>query len=150
MPHTPPAGQPQIAPSLVYDDPRAAIAWLQEAFGFEVRMMIEDGDGNLVHNELEFGAGLLYVAGPGFRPGAASPGEVGGKFTTSLYVYVDDVDVHCERARAAGAKVVEEPVSREYGERVYGCEDCGGHLWYFGQRFDQDAWDSATEEHGAS
>ena len=150
MPHTPPPGHPQFAPSLVYDDPRAAVEWLQEAFGFEVRMLVEDGDGNMVHNELELGSGLLYVAGPGFRPGAVSPASQSGKFTASLYVYVDDVDAHCEKARAAGAKIVEGPVTRDYGDRLYGCEDCGGHVWYFGQRVDQRAWDAASAEYGTS
>ena len=52
---------------------------------------------------------------------------------------MDDVDVHCQRARAAGAKIVEEPVTNDYGEeywadRTYRAEDLEGHQWWFMQR----------------
>ena len=32
-----------------------------------------------------------------------------------------------------------------YGERGYGAFDCEGHLWFFGQRVDDAAWDAATK-----
>ena len=35
--------------AVCYQDPRAALAWLEKAFGFEVSMLIEDADGNPVH-----------------------------------------------------------------------------------------------------
>jgi len=59
--------------------------------------------------------------------------------TQSLMVYVDDVDTHCARARAAGGKVVSEPALHDYGEaywadRSYGVLDAEGHLWWFTQR----------------
>jgi uncharacterized glyoxalase superfamily protein PhnB len=59
--------------------------------------------------------------------------------TQSLCVYVDDVDAHCERARAAGAKIIREPKTTDYGDkywtdRSYGAVDPEGHLWWFMQR----------------
>jgi uncharacterized glyoxalase superfamily protein PhnB len=56
-----------------------------------------------------------------------------------MMVYVDDVEAHCKRARAAGAKIVEEPATHDYGEeywtdRGYECEDFEGHRWWFYQR----------------
>jgi uncharacterized glyoxalase superfamily protein PhnB len=51
-----------------------------------------------------------------------------------LYVYVDDVDAHCELARVAGAVIVEEPADQPYGERRYRARDPEGHSWYFAQR----------------
>jgi len=52
---------------------------------------------------------------------------------------VDDVEAHCARARAAGAKIRSEPTTTDYGEdhwtdRGYECEDIGGHHWWFYQR----------------
>jgi DNA-binding transcriptional ArsR family regulator len=52
----------------------------------------------------------------------------------NLMLYVDDVDAHCARARAAGARIVDEPALHDYGDdywadRSYGCVDrgtCGG------------------------
>ena len=45
---------------------------------------------------------------------------------------VEDPDAHCERARAAGAEIVQEPTDREYGSREYTARDPEGNLWVFG------------------
>jgi uncharacterized glyoxalase superfamily protein PhnB len=47
-----------------------------------------------------------------------------------VLVYVDDVQAHFERARAAGARVLSEPESDEHGTR-YRVEDLEGHRWMF-------------------
>jgi uncharacterized glyoxalase superfamily protein PhnB len=57
----------------------------------------------------------------------------------NLMIYVDDVEAHCAKARAAGAKIVVEPKTTDYGEgywadRGYECVDPGGHHWWFCQR----------------
>jgi uncharacterized glyoxalase superfamily protein PhnB len=67
------------------------------------------------------------------------PGELSGANTQNLFVYVDDVEAHCERARAAGAVITDEPKTTDYGEeywsdRSYGAVDVGGHHWWFAQR----------------
>ena len=38
-------GRPALASALGYLDPRVALAWLEAAFGFEVSMLLEDGEG---------------------------------------------------------------------------------------------------------
>ena len=50
---------PTIGPLLWYRDPIAAIAWLEKAFGFETRMVVEDGQGGVaeVHGP---GAGMAF------------------------------------------------------------------------------------------
>jgi uncharacterized glyoxalase superfamily protein PhnB len=68
-----------------------------------------------------------------------SPQSVGGANTQNLMVYVDDAIAHCERARAAGGKIIDEPSVHDYGEdywtdRGYECEDLEGHRWWFYQR----------------
>lgn len=78
----------------------------------------------------------------GKRPEATyfqSPRSVGGANTQSLCVCVDDVDAHCARARAAGAKIVHEPSTQDYAgdywaDRTYMAEDTEGHHWWFMQR----------------
>ncbi len=144
MKNTPP-GWPRISASLCYDDAARAIDWLCSAFGFEVRLKIEGDAGQIHHSELVFGEGVIMVGSTGkdsHRPEATfrrSPREVGGANTQSLMVYVDDVEAHCARARAAGAKIVSEPKTTDYGEdywtdRGYQAEDIGGHHWWFMQR----------------
>jgi uncharacterized glyoxalase superfamily protein PhnB len=53
--------------------------------------------------------------------------------SSSTYVLVDDVDAHFERARAAGAEIVEELTDLPFGHRRYGCRDPQGHEWFFAQ-----------------
>lgn len=137
-----PSGWPRISTSLYYDDPRAAIEWLCGAFGFEVRLLVEGDGGRIEHSELTFGEGLIMVAGTDKAekfPYMRSPAQVGGANTQNMMVYVDDVEAHCARARAAGAAIVAEPETHDYGaeywtDRGYECRDLGGHHWWFYQR----------------
>ena len=54
-------------------------------------------------------------------------------------VYVDDVETHCARARASGARIYEEPAIHDYGvdywaDKSYGALDLEGHHWWFTER----------------
>jgi uncharacterized glyoxalase superfamily protein PhnB len=137
----PPSGWPRISSALYYDDPRAAIDWLCNAFGFEVRLLVE-GEGSAVeHSELVFGEGLIMVSGakPNKFPSTRTPAQVGGGNTQNMMIYVDDVDAHCARARTAGATIIREPEMHDYGaeywtDRGYECRDPGGHHWWIYQR----------------
>jgi uncharacterized glyoxalase superfamily protein PhnB len=132
----------------MYADIPGAIAWLEKAFGFVTKVRIEDGEGTVVHCELEYGSGAVSLGGP--TDAARPPSRLGGAYTSSLYVFVDDVDAHYERAKAAGARIVRELADQEYGDRTYGCEDLEGHLWYFGHRYDQALWDATLEAHNVA
>jgi uncharacterized glyoxalase superfamily protein PhnB len=140
-----PKGWPRLSVSIYYDDPAKAIDWLCSAFGFETRLRIEGEDGGIMHSELVYGEAVVMVAQSGenprhphFPPGA-SPRSLGGRITQGAMLYIDNVDEHCERARAAGAKIIEEPADHDYGEeywadRSYGALDLEGHQWWFTQR----------------
>jgi len=147
MKPTPP-DWPRLSAAVFYDDPRAAIDWLCQAFGFSVRILVDGPDGAVMHSELEFGEALIMVAGatppPGkegdaWRARLSSPAMAGGKVTANFTVYVDDVNAHCERAREHGAEVVSEPQDVDYGadywsDRTYCALDREGHVWWFMQR----------------
>jgi uncharacterized glyoxalase superfamily protein PhnB len=141
----PPEGWPRISSAVFYDDAAKAIDWLCAAFGFDVRFKVEGEGGRIEHSELTFGEGLIMVGSTGGKAERAvplpckSPREVGGANTQSLCICVDDVDAHCEKARAAGAKIMEAPATQDYGEqywsdRTYRAEDLEGHQWWFMQR----------------
>ena len=141
----PPQDWPRISSSLFYDDAAAAIDWLSRAFGFEVRLRIEGEGGRIEHSQLVFGSGLIMVssAGGSEHRGASFPGrsprKVDGKNTQMLAMFVDDADAHCERARAAGATIIDEPFTTDYGDdywsdRTYRATDVEGHHWWFMQR----------------
>ncbi len=124
---------PAIRPLLWCQDPNAALAWLERAFGFETRMVVADGDDGVIHSESVFDNGMVIVVGPP-RDKAVSPLTWGGRRTGSTHIQLTDgIDAHCERARAAGATITREPATQPYGDRVYVCEDPEGHQWSFGQ-----------------
>ncbi len=126
-------GRPTITPGLWYQDPRAAIAWLEQAFGFETLLVVDDGQGGVMHSELRLEDGLIMVMGPPRAP-SFSPIVFGGRASQSIHVQLtDDLDAHCARARAAGARIVREPETQAYGDRVYTCLDLEDHPWSFGQ-----------------
>lgn len=54
-----------------------------------------------------------------------------GGLNQGNYVVVDDPDAHFERAKAAGAEIVEQPVDRDYGSREYTARDPDGNVWVF-------------------
>ena len=138
----PPPGWPRISSALCYQDASAAIDWLCRAFGFEVRLRVEGEDGRIEHSELAYGDdGLIMVSDVRAEKFAfrRAPGQVGGGNTQNLFLYVDDVEAHCEQARAAGARIEVEPKTTDYGEdywadRSYQCQDLEGHHWWFAQR----------------
>jgi uncharacterized glyoxalase superfamily protein PhnB len=134
-----PEGWPRISSSLFYDDAPKAIDWLGRAFGFEVRLKVEGGDGGIVHSELVFGDGVIMVASASRQAFWKSPRSIGGTNTQSLFMYVDDVEAHCARARAAGAQIATELKTSDYGadwwvDRSYEAVDPEGHHWWFSQR----------------
>lgn len=137
-----PSNWPRISSAIYYEDAVKAIDWLCSAFGFDVRLKVESDDGGIVHSELTYGEGVVMVAqagGPDQPSFRRSPRAIGGANTQSMMIYVDDVEAHCTQARAAGARIVMEPKTTDYGEdywedRGYECEDFEGHHWWFHQR----------------
>ncbi|RWB99667.1 VOC family protein [Mesorhizobium sp.] len=122
-----------LGSGIFYKNPRAALIWLEKAFGFEPSMVVSDADGRLVHSEMRFGDGYIIVDSE-WADHVASPASVAGKNTQSVYVRLKDgLDSHCDRARAAGAEIVQEPADQFYGERQYRARDPEGHVWTFSQ-----------------
>lgn len=129
--------RPSLISALSYRDPKAALTWLEEAFGFELFMLIEDADGNLAHSEMRFGNAAVMI-GSEWSADHASPASIGGKNTQTVHIATsDDVDAHCERARRAGAHILAEPETQFYGDRTYRCRDPEGHIWTVSQNVKQ-------------
>jgi uncharacterized glyoxalase superfamily protein PhnB len=111
-----------VTPVLFYPDVRAAVAWLESAFGFEERVRIGDGH----RAQLRVGAdGAVVVA----ETGSGRSAPTGSGVTQVVKVRVPDVDLAFARATEFGARVVEELRTWEYGERSGVLEDIGGHHW---------------------
>lgn len=133
MSTNPPPGYPRISPYLNYEDTGAMMDWLARAFGLVERHSQRGPDGKVNHAEMQLEDGVVMMGSPG--GGFRNPKRL-GQSTQSLYVYVDDVDAHCARAREAGAEILEEPADQPYGDRRYGASDPEGHRWYFASRLE--------------
>jgi PhnB protein len=122
---------PTVTPYLLYEDVEAALGWLHDAFGFEERLRFTTDDGVVNHAEMTvLGDGVIMLGHPG--PEYRSPRN-SGHGSALVHVVVDDVDEHCQQARAAGAEILQEPTDQAYGDRRYDVLDLEGHLWSFAQ-----------------
>jgi PhnB protein len=133
-----------VTPYLLYEDVAGALEWLSKAFGFRETVRLQGEAGYVNHAEMDVGDGSsIYLGDPGDQ--YRNPKRLGAT-TCDVYVYVDDVDSHHSRAKAAGARVFEEPADQEYGDRRYGAEDLEGHQWFFARQIKE----VAPEEWGAT
>jgi uncharacterized glyoxalase superfamily protein PhnB len=125
----------RVTPYLLYEDGDAAIDFLTKAFGFREERRMTGAAGGL-HAELEApDGGWIYLGQPtgDFR----NPAVVGR--TSEVFVVVDKVDDHHARAKAEGARIIEELNDLPFGHRRYGCVDPQGHEWYFAQPIAKEA-----------
>ena len=122
---------PRIYPTFRYRNAASMIDWLVEAFGFTVRAKYMDGV-RVAHAELAFGSSMIMLGSAidnDYGRMVGDPGQNGGK---SVYIAVDDADALFARAKAAGARILEEPVNRDYGSRDFICADPEDNVWCFG------------------
>jgi uncharacterized glyoxalase superfamily protein PhnB len=120
-----------ITPYLYYEDVDAALTFLTRAFGFrKYGVVIRDSDGKARHAAMKLGNALIMMGRP--ASGYRNPKHL-GQTTQSLYINIKGIDGHAQRARNAGAAIIEEPVETEYGHRRYGATDPEGHEWYFAE-----------------
>jgi uncharacterized glyoxalase superfamily protein PhnB len=133
-----------VTPYLLYEDCEAALDFLSRAFGFEEVLRYTGEAGYVNHAEMRIGThGRIFMGDPGEQ--YKSPKRLGQE-TCGIYVEIDgDVDELCERARAAGATITQEPEDQEYGQRRFTAEDLEGQVWFFAKQIKQ----VAPEEWGA-
>ncbi|MGB0953478.1 MAG: VOC family protein [Planctomycetota bacterium] len=138
----------RIISSLCYKDATAAIAWLEQAFGFTPHMVVPgEQEGDVRHSQIIAPDGrsmiMLFTVREedGFANSQNPPSVLGGS-NQSLYLVVDEVEAHYARAKAAGAETVMPPTAQDYGGSCYTIRDPEGHIWSFG---DYDPWRSCIK-----
>ncbi|HEU0072697.1 MAG TPA: VOC family protein [Dehalococcoidia bacterium] len=120
----------RVYPTFGYEDAPAAIDWLEKAFGFNAGMVVHGEERPVEHAELQFEDSGAWIMLGSLAEG--TPDNPWPALRQGIYLYVPDVDVHYERARAAGAEIVREISDTEYGAREYSARDLEGNLWSFG------------------
>jgi uncharacterized glyoxalase superfamily protein PhnB len=116
-----------LTPSLVVASMRESIRFYEDALGFKATYTMPGPDGELVHASIKNGDVELMLGPAGFS-GAPITGDVGKG--VSLYLGVgadDDIDALFERAKKAGARVLQEPHDEFWGDRIWSVADPDGY-----------------------
>ncbi len=126
------SNRPVIYPAIRYADAHVAIAWLQRVFGFQLHALYENPDGTVAHAELQLGGAFIMLGSQREDfVGTCTPAEAGG-VTSTVYLYVPDVDAAYARATATGAQMIMPLRQMEYGAREFMTRDPEGQVWSVG------------------
>ncbi len=123
-----PEGYHSVTPYLIVDDASRAIDFYTRAFGAEEKFRLPMGD-KIGHAELQIGDSVVMLADEFPERDIRGPKARGGA-TSSLMIYVEDVDTVFQRAIDAGGTVDGEGVKDQfYGDRSGTLVDPFGHKW---------------------
>ncbi len=123
-----PKNYPVLTPYLCIKGAMQAIEFYKKAFGAKERLRMPMPGGMIGHAELMIGPALFMLADEFPGCGAVSPSTLNGS-TTTMMVYVKDIDKTFAQAIAAGATSVMAPMDMFYGDRSGTVKDPYGHLW---------------------
>ena len=115
-----PEGYHSINPSVCVDGAQKFAAFLKDVFDAKERMRMDGPGGKIMHAEYEIGDSVIMVADAMPQWPAKS---------SSLYVYVKDVDAAFKRAIRAGATSLQEPANQFWGDRCSSVKDSFGNFW---------------------
>ena len=122
-----PEGYNSVTPYLVVDDAKRALEFYRDAFGAEEKFRLPMGD-RIGHAEIKIGDSFVMLADEFPEMGHLGPNSRGGP-TSSIVLYVEDVDTAFKKAVEAGAKE-QRPVENQFwGDRMGTLTDPFGHQW---------------------
>jgi len=114
-----PDGYHSITPSLVVKGAAKCIDFLKEAFGADEAFRMPAPGGEIMHAEVRIGDSVVML-NDAMRQSPT---------TSSLFLYVADVDRVYQRAIKAGATSVSEPANMFWGDRMAVVTDEFGNQW---------------------
>ena len=123
-----PDGYHTVTPYLSVEDGASAIDYYKRAFGAKERARMEAPGGKIGHATLEIGDSLIMLSDPMPGGSVVPPAKLGGT-TSSVFLYVADVDKVVENAVQAGATVDAEVADQFWGDRFGTITDPFGHHW---------------------
>jgi PhnB protein len=110
-----------VTPYVIVNKAPEMLDFMKQAFG-AVETHRSTGSAGGFHIEARLGDSMLMIGGGGTFVSPAMP--------TSLHYFVGEVDPVYERALAAGATSLAEPVDQPYGVREAAVKDVAGNHWY--------------------
>ena len=123
-------------PAIRYADADRAIHWLEQALGFTVRAVYRDAEGVVAHAELVLGNGMVMIGTAGRDKPTAHwfvlP-QAAGAVTGSVYLIVPDCEAPYARTKAAGAEILQDLQTKDYGGKAFIVRDSEGYIWSVGE-----------------
>jgi PhnB protein len=116
-----PDGYTSVSPYLIVDGAAQTIDFLVRVFDAVELRRHQSDSGRLQHAEVRLGDTVVML-------GDAAEGWPA--VATHVHVYVPDVDTVYQRALAAGATSVQEPVQKGDADKRGGVKDAGGTTWW--------------------
>jgi PhnB protein len=123
-----PDGYHTITPAIIVRCAANAIEFYRKAFGAQVVERMDGPDGTVMHAEIRIGDSIVMLGDENPQFGTLSPMSTNGT-SSSLHIYVDDVDAVFARAIGAGAKVKYPIENAFWGDRYGKVTDPFGHEW---------------------
>jgi PhnB protein len=117
-----------VTPSLIVRGGAQAIDFYKKALGAEELMRMAGPGGKITHAELKIGDSIIFLTDEVPEMGTKSPQTLGGT-SSSLYLYVEDVDTAFQRAIDAGGKTSMPVADMFWGDRFGSFVDPFGHTW---------------------
>jgi PhnB protein len=120
----------RVTPCLVVQGAAKALEFYAEVFGATERLRFPGPDGTIAHAEIQIGDSVVIIEDEVPEQGskAPPPGGLAGS-PSSLFLYVEDVDVVVARAVELGATLKRPPQDQFYGDRDGHILDPFGHGW---------------------
>lgn len=130
---------PWLANYLTVRNMDASLDFYSRAFGFEPGAVMRDGQGALVHAEMQYKGEIPVMFMPETVPDCTtpSPATLGINMPVFFYIYHEDVDVLFARAKNAGAVVEMEPENMPWGDRMASFICPNGYRWTFATHIGQ-------------
>jgi PhnB protein len=117
-----------VTPYLTVNNGAQAIEFYKRAFGATEIFRMAGPPGKIGHAELKIGDSMIMLSDEFPMGGTKSPQSLGGT-TSSVFLYVPDIDAAFRQAVAAGAKSDMEPANMFWGDRFGKLTDPFGHSW---------------------
>jgi PhnB protein len=122
-----PDGYNSVTPYLIVEDAKRAIEFYAKAFGAEEKFRLPMGD-RIGHAEIKIGDSFVMLADEFPEMGHLGPNSRGGP-TSSIVLYVEDVDSSFKQALEAGANEQRPVQDQFWGDRMGTLSDPFGHQW---------------------
>jgi PhnB protein len=124
-----PPGFHTVTPALVVRGAADAIDFYKKALGAEELSRMAGPDGKISHAELKIGDSIIFVSDEFPSMGVSKAPQTLGGCSSTLHLYVEDVDSSFNRAVQAGGKVSMPVADMFWGDRFGSFTDPFGHHW---------------------